>query len=212
MNGLTSTNTLELPKELLFKAPTCWSEHLWFDKEKHEDRNFDINCEQAVIAEGIGERECPTIGEWIAFSITGAIIAALSEKYIVLPDPEPLDWRSNVEHYIWEALWQAVQENETKLNRTFVAAMLRSFLPREYHAPPDRPYQTSNFVRHWISLEYPDTFMSSVGNVRLIRLQEGRKAIALLPEDVADSIRLVGQYVSSMLDMAIKRIKKTCNW
>lgn len=214
MEGLTNMNTLVLPQKLLYKAPTCWDkEKLWFDKEEHDWR-FDLNCEQALIAEGIGEHKCPTIGEWVAFTVVGGIVAALTGKYMIPPDPEPFDWTANLEHFTWEALWKTFQEDQEKLDRTFMAAMLRSFLPREYHAPPERPYRMSNFVYRWGSfwLEYPDTIMHSVGNVRLERLHRGRESLTFLPENVVASIRQVRQYIPTMLEIAIKRIQKTYMW
>ena len=209
-----NSNTLVLPEKLVYKAPTCWhKEELWFDKERGGWR-FDLNCEQALIAKGIGKRRCPTIAEWTAFAVAGGIVATLTGRYIIPPEPEPYDWVANLEHFIWEALWQAFQENQEKPDRTFMAAMLRSFLPREYYAPPDRPYRMSNFVRRWGSrgLEYPDTIMHSIGNIRLERLQKGREAFSQLPDNVKDSIRQVAQHIPPMLEIAIKRIKKTYLW
>jgi hypothetical protein len=207
-----NSNTLVLPGQLLHQAPTCWhKEKLWFDDELHEWR-IDHDIKDALIAEGIGEHKCPTIGEWAAFSIAGSIVATLTGKYMIPPDPEPFDWTSNLEHYIWEALWQAVQENEAKLDRTFVAAMLRSFLPREHYAPPERPYRTSNFVSHWRNGEYPDTLFHSVSNLRLGRIKSGRESMDRLPQTVATSIREVAQHVPPMLEIAIKRIRRTYIW
>jgi hypothetical protein len=210
---LTASNTLVLPQKLA-QAPTCWHrEELWFDKEPH-DWDFDFNCEQALIAVGIGKRECPTIAGWAAFVIAGALVATLTEKYIVPPDPEPLGWSGKIEHFIWEALWKAAQENSNALDKRFIATMLRSFLPREHRAPPNRPYRESNFVRSWgpAGLQYPDTIMHSVGNLRLRHLQNGLKAFDSLPEEMQDSIRQVAQHVPTMLEIAIQRIRKTYMW
>lgn len=209
---LTSSNTLVLPVQLLRQAPTCWhKEQLWFDKEPHEWCS-DNDCQKSLIVEGIGENKCPTIGEWAAFSIAGAIVATLTGKYIAPPEPEPFDWTSNLEHYIWETLWQAVQENETKLDRAFVATMLRGFLPREHYAPPEHPYRASNFLGHWQRMEYADTSSHSVGNLRLERIKQGREAMDRLPQMIAASIRKVAPHVPPMLEIAIKRIRRTYMW
>ncbi len=212
MEYLTVSNTLVLPQTLVSRTPTCWhKKELWFEQEEH-DRHFDMNCEQALIAEGIGEHKCPTIAEWAAFTIAGGIVATLTGKYILPPDPEPWDWAGRMEDYIWEMLWQAVQENSDALNRMFIAVMLRRFLPREYYAPPDRPYRISNFARRWESLEYPDGIMHSVGNLRLEHLQKGREVLALLPDEIKNSIKQIAQHVPIMLQIAIERIRKTYRW
>lgn len=209
---LTRSNMLVLPKQLLHQVPTCWhKEQLWFDEEPHEWRS-DNDCKAALITVGIGEHKCPTIGEWTAFSIAGAIVAALKGKFIVPPEPEPFDWTSNLEHYIWEVLWQTVQENETKLDRAFISAMLRSFLPREHYAPPEGLYRMSNFVSYWQNMEYADTLFHSVSNLRLERIKQGREAMGRLLQAVATSIREVAQHVPPMLEIAIKRIRRTYMW
>lgn len=205
-DGLNALNTLALPKQLLRKTPTQKEKPWFFDNEPHEwHRDHDIL--DALIA-GIGEHECPTAGEWIAFSIVGAIIATLTGKYIVPPEPEPFGWTDNLEHYIWEALWQTARYNKTKLNKEFVSAMLRSFLPREHCAPRNRPCHMSNFLSHWRSGEYTtDTLSHSVSKLRLCRIKDGRRSMNRLPEDVADSVKKVAQHVPTMLKIAIKRLQ-----
>lgn len=209
---LTSTNTIVLPSKLLRQAPNCWhKEQPWFDKEPHEWR-LDSDCQSALVVAGIGEHKCPTIGEWTAFSIVGAVVVTLTGKYIVPPEPEPFDWTTNLEHYVWETLWQTVQGNETKLDRAFVASMLRSFLPREHYAPPEHPYRASNFLGHWQSMEYADTSFHSVGNLRIECIKQGREAMGRLPQEIATSIREVAIHVPPMLGIAIKRIQHTYMW
>jgi len=208
---MMESNTLVLPKKLAYKAPTCWHEKLWFDDEPYEWRT-DCDIEDALIAEGIGEHKCPTVGEWAAFVAAGAIVATLTGKYMVPPEPEPWDWVANLEHFTWEALWQAFQENQEKLERAFMAAMLRSFLPREYHAPPDRPYRASNFASRWRGGEYADTLLHSVSNLRLSRIKQGREAMGRLTETVAASVNEVAQHIPPMLKIAIKQIRRTYMW
>lgn len=185
----------------------------WFDQEVR-DQHFDLFIEQALIAEGIGERQCPTIDKWAAFSVAGGVIAALNEKYITPPEPEPLGWVAELENFTWEALWQAFQENQTKLDRRFMATALRSFLPREHYAPPEGPYHKSYFASHWGvgGLGYPADVWRSVSYIRPELLREGREALALLPEDIVSSIHKVAPYIPTMLEIAIKRIRKTYLW
>lgn len=203
---LTKSNTLILPTGR-FEAPTCWDkERLWFDKEPYK-WEFDMDCESALIANGIGEHECPTDGDWAAFSIAGAVVAALTGKYIV-PDALGLfSSREDKERYVWEALWQAVQENETKLDRAFSAAMMRSFIPRNHYAPPERPYTMSHFVSHWRGREYADSMFRSISNIRIGILKQGSVAINRLPQTTADSIKEAAQHVPMMLEIAIDSLQ-----
>jgi hypothetical protein len=205
-----SKNVLVLPEELPRKAPTCWQKELWFDDEKHDWRT-DYDIENALIVHGIGERQCPTVSKWVAFSIAGAIVARLTGKYIVPPE-EPLPFNWDLEQHIWEALWQAVQENQTKLNKVFMAAMLRSFIPRQHHAPPERPYCMSAFAAHWLDGERSDTLYCSVSNLRLECIKQGREAMTRLSQEVVTSINEVAEHVPSMLEIAIKRIRRTYQW
>lgn len=210
--GAADSKILVLPEKPLRQAPTCWNEDkLWFDKVPHKFPT-DRNIRKATIARGIGERRCPTVDKWVAFSIAGAIIATLTGKYIAPPNPEPVDWQSDLEHHIWEALWQAVQENKRQLDETFVAAMLRSFLPRYYYAPPERPYLMSDFVFDWQGGGYADTLFRSVSNLHLCLISDGRKLMKSLDQEVATSIRKVTLRVPTMLEIAIERIRRTYMW
>lgn len=96
-----------LPVKRTYQAPICYYNRgeLWFDK-KEPTPNFDTNCKRALIAKGIGNCQCPTMGEWVAFCLVGGIIAALTGKYITPPKPLPFAWEGNMDLHIWEALWQ----------------------------------------------------------------------------------------------------------
>ncbi len=203
MIKLTEKNRLVLPDKLEREAPTCWDSELWFDKEY--DAYSDLNCEQALIAKGIGEHRCPTAGIWVSFAVAGGIIAALTKKYIVPPDPERLDWIENLQHFTWEVLWKTFQDNPG-LDSAFREAVLRSFLPRE-HRTLLESWRMSNFVLHWGVdglLQCPDT-THPIGNVRLQCLEKGHKAFGSLSQGIRDSIRQVSQYVPPMLEITIQQ-------
>lgn len=212
MKGLTDSAIWRLPVELEYKAPSCFSpEELWFNKTELPE-HFEVHCITALVAEGVADRDCPTIDEWAAFAIAGGIIAALKGKYITPPNQEPLDWRTQIEHHIWEALWQAFQENQEKLDQQFRAAMLREFLPRQHHAPPERPYYESRFCHHWKFFEFADRPFSSIGNIRLQILRTGGADFVRLPDSTRTSIKIVAQHIPQMLDITVARIKKTYHW
>lgn len=202
---------LVLPECMPHKAPSCHhTEALWFNKEKRE-RNFDRNCERALIAKGINSQACPMHSEWASFVIAGGIIAALTGKYIMPPDPEPLDWENRMERIIWEFLWEAVEKHPEELDRGFMAAMLSDFLPRQHYSPPDRPFNRTYFSENWKGFGgpgYPDTWMQPICNVRSERLKSGIEAFDELPEQVQQSIQKVVRHIPTMLDIAIARIGK----
>lgn len=169
------------------------------------DREFDFNCEQALIAEAIGERSCPSYSRWAVFTMGGAIIGALTGRALLPPRQDI----TNIEGYTWEALQQAVQENPNKLDPAFIGAVLRNFSPSYSPVPLGRPSQKSIFGRHWSSLEYPDTTSYSVCNIRRDCINQGHRSFELLPEGVKDSIRQVALYMPVMLDIAVSRIHTT---
>lgn len=230
MEHLKASNILMLPGELTHQAPISHQQEEFkkascFDQEENQEgvdqlgklisiQRSDRTLEQALITAGIGERQCPTPDEWATFSVAGGVIAALSKKYIVPPEPEPMGWVADLERFTWEALWQAFQENQTKLDRRFMATALRSFLPKEHYAPPDHPYLKSYFATHWgvRGVGYPADTWTSVSYIRPELLREGREALALLPEDTVASIHKVAPYIPTMLEIAIKRIRKTYLW
>ncbi|OGY22055.1 MAG: hypothetical protein A2113_02465 [Candidatus Woykebacteria bacterium GWA1_44_8] len=215
MPKLTAANTTVLPTKRSYQAPSCWNEEkLWFERRSYDPNleRLDRDCIRALIAKGTGTRECPTVAEWAAFCVAGGVIATLTGKYITPPDPEPLDWAAEARHFIWEALWQAAEENGNKLDREFLAVILREFLTREHYAPPDRPYFRSSFEEMWRSHEYPDAMMHSIGNVRVKHLREGRKAFKQLPSGMQEAIERVAKHVPTMLPIANRRIRKTYHY
>jgi hypothetical protein len=193
-------NAIRLPDKLSRRSP----EDPWFDKEA-SDWRLVYDCRKALIAEGIGERECPSYHDEAAFAVAGAVIAALTGRYIYPPRAPLFDWHKDQNHCVWEALWQAFLENETKLDRTFMAAMLRDFLPRYHYAPPDHPYYESYFVARW-----PKTintvFCPPIENLHLRFLKEGHEAMQRLPEATAASVRTVAGHIPKMLEVVIAQI------
>lgn len=210
MTDFTTENTWVLPARLTHKAP-LYKKGLWFDAVC-VDFNVKRDYVDALVAEGIRERDCPSVAEWAAYVIAGGVIGALTNKFILPPkEPPPSDWP--IQGLIWEALWQVSEEYRDKdaLDKTFLAVMLQWFFPEQYHAPPERPYRMSFFERIWPQ-HYPDTMMQSVGNIRLKPLKEGREAMARLPESAADSIQKVAAYVPPLLEVAIRNIRRTYMW
>lgn len=212
----TAANTLVLPRERNYQVPSYFSpkEKLWFERLSYDTalEHLDYQCIQALVAKGIGQRECPTRDCWAAFCVAGGVIATLTGKYITPPDPEPIDWQAEMNHFVWEALWPAAEANGNKLDMEFLAVMLRVLLPRQHYSPPDRPYFKSTFEGWWRALEYPDVLMYSIGNVRARRLREGRKAFMQLPAGMQEAVKEVAKHIPAMLPIANQRIKKTYHW
>ncbi len=207
---VTQANTRVLPTELAHTAPL----HPKDDKSWFIDENlrYDLSFFEALIVEAIGEHDCPTIGRWVTFAVAGGVIAYLTGQYIVPPKPEPAFWESDLEKFVWEALWQATTDHPDLLDRTFAARVLRLFMPREHYTPPSRPYFRSEFVYNWNFLSIADTTDSSVGNIRLKVLREGRNALRLFTANIQQEIEQVAPYVPPLLDIAIARIHETYMW
>ena len=211
--GGCTMDTLALPSVLSREASTCWhKDQLWFDAEPPDRQLLDFDREEAFMAEGIGKRECPTVGAWVSFSLVGALAAALTGRYIYPPNSEPFNWAGEVEHHAWEALWRAVQENGGALDRAFIAAMLRRFLPRQHHAPPEHPYYESMFLYGWDSSTCMNTSLKSVGTLLPECVARGQKALETLPQNEVDSIRSVALHVPRMLEITLARIRRTYWW
>lgn len=204
--GITPENMVELPVRPYGEdVPRVYDDDTWYQKESFWKQDkydfFDTECESALIAEGIGLRACPTIGEWAAFVIAGAVIAALTGKYIIAPGGT----KEGMANRIWVALWRASEKNGEKFDRKFLATMLRSFFPRSR-------YCQSNFAHHWEYFEYPDALFRSIGNVRQERLRVGLEAIKNLEKPVIASIREVTPHVPRMLEIANKQVRSSYMW
>ncbi len=202
-----------LPEHNAEKAPTCRHENLWFKPEWDiATGKFDDDCIDALIAKGIGvKRETPTIGHHVTFCVAAGIVAALEKKHLTLPmNASWREWEN--EEYTWEMLWTAVEAHRETADVSFLASMLRGFIPRENYCPPDRPYYRSRFVERWENVMYPLTRLSSVHRLRPECIALGEKALRRLPEPVVAAIDITAQYIPPMLDLIIGRIKKTYLW
>lgn len=203
-----------LPEKFKRNAPTCWHKDLWFELKTWDpatDR-FDNDCIDALIAKGIGDKlQCPTMGRHAAFCVAGGVVAAMTRKNIALP--VDVSWRAwEKEEYAWEMLWEAAEAHRETANISFLASVLRGFLPRENYCPPDRPYRRSRFVERWENVAYPLTSFSSVHRLRPECIDLGKKALRRLPAPVVDVINKTATHIPPMLDLVIERIKKTYHW
>lgn len=226
--ALNPATTIKLTAASADKAPFYWPSDPKTDEEKakipwfvvspsvHHVNDFDYQCMQALIAEGIGEADCPTPSEWASFTIAGSVIATLTGKYITPPDSVELAvTRTDLEKVVWGELWQAIEAYPAVLDRSFLAAMLRNLFPKEHYSPPSRSSRASSFRDRWrggFARDYPDDSTTSICNVKARYLREGHKAFAELPEPVQDSIRQVACHVPTMLEIAIARIRRTYRW
>lgn len=142
-------NSIEFSKEPVRRAPISWDKELapWFIKEEPADRLFDTNCEWAIVGVGIGGNECPDSTDLAIFAVGGAIIAALSGKYLIPAEPP---YGVSMGSKVWDILWQQAEGNPHLLDRHFLGAMLRIFQPR-WNNPggPSRGYYISFFEDGW---------------------------------------------------------------
>jgi hypothetical protein len=181
---------------------TAQKEKFWFEDEASEWQ-FELDVISALLTAGIGENDCPTITRWLHYCLGSAIVAALTGRHIDLP-PEP-----ELEQLVWDALWQAVEENPRKLDRAFLGAMLRQLIPHWHSSPPDRPYRESRFVGigNWAG-----PLFDSIGNLYLKVIKRGREALGRLPEPTVTSIQEVARHVPPVLQTVTERVRKTYQW
>lgn len=219
MLTLTPENTLVLPAKLSRDVPT--------DKEEEElaflttDRSLidvwqaDRSLELALITKGIGERKCPTVAEWASFAVCGGLVAALTGKYLV-PERTRLFPEDDMANLLWETLWKSFKSNPEALNKEFMAAMLREFLPRFHSGGPLFSSGYDNlFVANWKGVwggGYADNKFRSVGRLRIDVTRKGRKAARLLPEEIVSSVNLVAKHIPPMLTTSIHVIRKSYLW
>lgn len=207
MKGL---KTITLSQELTHKASLYFSEKEppWFEEKIKEEEYLKRHFSRILVAQGIGDSECPSNPEWAAFSVAGGIIAALTGKYIVPPDPEPYAWHDNMERFVWEVVWKAVEEENNKLDRTFCALTLWLFLPRRHYAPPDHPYYMSNFVQQWQGRNYASTIMRSVTSLSSVCIEDAKEHFGQLPESLAHSIQEVAEHIPVMLKIVNECVRR----
>lgn len=209
MITLTAENTVLFPLGTeKHKAPSCFeSEKLWFELKRWDPSmdKFDADCIDALIAEGVGVKACPTDGENAALCIIGGIIAALTGKYLVFPKKLPQHFNRVSEHDTWEILWAVAEDRKKDTNISFLASMLRMFLPRQHDPLIDRPYYESFFLHRWRFLAYPITFSNDPQRICPQHIERGKKAMRRLPPLTAAAIQEAAWHIPTMLMIATKR-------
>ncbi|PIX56478.1 MAG: hypothetical protein COZ49_01890 [Candidatus Yonathbacteria bacterium CG_4_10_14_3_um_filter_47_65] len=182
-------------------------EKFWF--EEGRDSSFDASCRAALIVEGIGENVCPVDGEWVAFSIVGAIVATAARMNIVPPKEPNFHWRNEMAFHLWDALWHFVPENGNIINSTLLASLMRSFLPREHSSTPSRKTSwMSDFVYFWKTYSHPESFAGPVSRISRKSLIDGRRLSRRLPEEIIEPIKTIGNHVPYMLGIAVASVKR----
>lgn len=182
---------------------------LWFDDVA--DWKSSHRAMLSLLALGVGEGQCPTIGEWVAFALASGVIATVTGKQIRFPEGISSE---HLEERTWELLWEFVGDDTvTDLSREFRAAILRGCLPRFGHSPPDRPYLRTEFVTGWVydPLAYP--FMSSVGKLTRKCHSWGKEgSLAHLSPEVVADIKRVAPHIRASTDYAIACIRERYRW
>jgi hypothetical protein len=207
---MTATmEVLVVPAGRTNQAPSHWkSETLWF--EDFVDSRTSDRVIMTLLAEGIGEGACPTMGDWAAFGLAGGLIAAVTGKQIQFPEGQSSEHR---EERTWELLWEFLAGPDTGLSQEFIAAILKGFLPRSHHSPPDRPYLRTDFVSFWAfhSPAYP--YMSSVGKLtKWSQSWAKEESLARLSPEVVADIKRVAPYIRAGTDYAIACIRAKYRW
>lgn len=201
---------LTLPETRSTTAPQREDDQ-WFKSPGYrEDPKFDQDCMKALVALGIGEHPCPIAPEWISFSFVGAIVTALTGKYLAPPQKGNDHWRTSPERVLWGVLWETVEEHKRVFDRDFLASTLRNFIPRMHHVPPNRPWHESRFENCWrgpFGNPLADTVAGPIGNLRISCLRDGEETILELAEPVQESIQKIAEHVPQMLYITIEHIR-----
>ncbi|KXK08773.1 MAG: hypothetical protein UZ21_OP11001000326 [Microgenomates bacterium OLB22] len=201
---------LVVPAQLTKQAPFYTGvDQIWFDGVV--DWKIRRRVMLSLLALGVGEEQCPTIGEWVALSLAGGVIAGVTGRQIKFPMGISSE---NLEERTWELLWQFVgDDTETGLSREFRAAILRGCLPRFDHSPPDRPYLRTEFVTDWVYDPPAYPFMSSVGKLtKKGQSWASEKSLAHLSPEVVADIKRIAPYVRASTDYAIVCIRERYRW
>jgi len=216
---LTKKNTLSLPVYPIFGAPKYYEgveKTLWFEDADKSSENFDNLVEQALVVECIGDRECPMSGDWMYFVVAGSIIAALTGKYIVLPNRTSLGWWDNFERFIWEVLWKSYhnKENKDNIDQNFMGAVFRLFLPMPNIINFNFDGQFSNiftnrFINHWVMGRHPRLVgFGTKSRLDLGYIEEVRRKMSFFPDKVLESLDKVSRYSPVMLKIALDYTEK----
>lgn len=206
----THENTIVLPKNRdMCRAPSCFAKDLWFELKTWDPSidKFDGDIMDALIALGVGEKRYPTDGENVAFCIVGGVIAATTGKYLVFSGKaSPNDSERINEFFTWEALWNALGNPGEKTNVSFLASILRIFLPRQHDPLIDRPYYQSEFVRRWRALAFPITFSRDLQRICPEHIERGKNAFNRLPPASAEAVQKAAQHFPTMLTIFTEQI------
>lgn len=140
------------------EAPIYWGGKLWFidnqdsDKRGPVDNQVDNDVMDALIAQGIGDKTCPTAGEWMQFCFISSILYSETGKSLEMPD-RLCSWK-DIEQYSWGELWRVFGDirdddcySKSIFNKEFTASILRIFIPRCDGDSRDYSYNHSHFVQ-----------------------------------------------------------------
>ncbi len=197
------------------EVPNCFcEEELWFEfksddfRARREQWNFDRQCERALLAKGVNDHTIPTDAGQISLVIVGAISLAFTGKCYI--DFNSIAGNDKFD-IAWNALWRTTEDHfrqraiQKEKWQSFEAAMLRNFLPRHYHTPPERPYYESRFEERW-NINYIDS-MDSIGNLRISLIKQGLNDFKYLPKKIRSLIRKSSTCMQPLLNKSAQQLQ-----
>ncbi len=159
----------------------------------------DVSYDYIILGKGVGSSFCPVNFRWISYCLSATMIATVTDKLIVPPDPEPLDWRPNVEIYSWLMLWRVYIENEKSVSKIFWLPMLKILLPKSIDQPHDRPYYESDFA-HYGNGDILDYENKSRAKLTKSFLQEVKEEFRRIPPEIVVEIEKVISVMPTVLE------------
>lgn len=210
--------TIPLPVFPIFKAPKyCkgFEKKYWFETQAKpfcDNFDFDTLIEEALVVECIDDKECPISADWVFYIVAGCIIAALTDKYIVIPKEIRFGWWDNFERFIWEVLWKFYNDkkNKNKLDRDFMGAVFRLFLPRSNIITfnLDDQHFTNLFVYHWAMNNHPHLCVGTKTRLIFYYIEQVKQKECFLPDKVLDSLDKVAKHSSVMIKIAMDYLER----
>lgn len=188
-----------------------------FKKIKSSQTLIEIRVQEALLVEGVGEESCPTQPVWQAFLFAGSVVATLTGKHLDAETSAQIVAGNEtcMTEGLWFILQEAIEQNGNILDPTFRNLVLSMFKPHTYPADfLDSSFSRNHFVRNFTEsdLRLTDTESKSIGNLRAPLYFQHKKVMCMLPDNTADSIRLVAPHMKPILRRVLSYIKRNYVW
>lgn len=169
-----------------------------------------------LVSKGADEQRCPTDHDLAALVFGGAVIAALTDEYVVLEKVKqqesasgdvcyvPKKYILDLSIVVFNEICRASARSPDRLDPRVVAEILGLFYPELHHSPPDDPYRESAFEYVWARLPY--LVGESFSTIHIEKSREDlefERFVAGTP--IEESLRRITDRVPRMLNLTVGR-------